>query len=239
MKFNDFALCFSKSCCGSHSGYIFDIASTYRKSCDQPRSTKIWSMHFLHVFPMYLQCFYISATQLQVVDGTNHTTDLSQHEALKGAHVRQVTLCVAFGALLCGTYFSVSRRCSKYSTIRMLWSTFVRQTTLSVTFGKRRRSIPVGLLDRSFDHSNHASRPRTPERHRNGSAERRFGAPPSPRDAIRTLLWHARGYIQTSSQISSVGGSAVHMKWPDDIGREAGIGRTQDGDGLSVFRACP
>ena len=62
----------------------------------------------------------------------------------------------------------------------MLFGTFVRQTTLSVTFGKRRRSIPVGLLDRIFDHSSHASRPRTPKRRRNGSAERRFGAPSSP-----------------------------------------------------------
>ena len=137
-------------------------------------------MQLLQFFRMYLQCFYISATQLQVVDGTNHTTDLSQHEALKGAHVRQVALCVAFGALLCGTNFTVLRRCSKYSTIRMLLGTLVRQTTLSVTFGKRRRSIPVGLLDRILDHSNHASRPRMPERHRNGSAERLFGVPPPP-----------------------------------------------------------
>ena len=121
MNFNDSILCFSKSCCGSHSGYIFDIASTYRKSCDQPRSTKIWSMQLLHVFLTYLQCFYISATQHQFVEGTNHTTDLSQHEALKGAHVRQVTLCVAFGALLCGTIFNVLRLCSKSSTIRMLF----------------------------------------------------------------------------------------------------------------------
>ena len=32
----------------------------------------------------------------------------------------------------------------------MLLGTFVRQTTLSVTFGKRRRSIPVGLPDSMF-----------------------------------------------------------------------------------------
>ena len=57
-------------------------------------------MHFLYVFQMYLQCFYISATQLQFVEGTNQTTDLWQHESLKGAHARQVTLCVAFGGSL-------------------------------------------------------------------------------------------------------------------------------------------
>ena len=121
----------------------------------------------------------------------------------------------------------------------MLLGTLVRQTTLSVTFGKRRHSIPVGLLDRILDHSGHASRPRTPKRHRNCSAERLFGVPPSPKDAIRTLLWHARGYIQTSSQISSVGGSAVHMKLPDGIGREAGIRRTRNREELTLFRACP
>ena len=188
---------------------------------------------------MFLQCFYNSANQFKLVEITNHTAHLSQHETLKGAHVRQVTLCVAFGALLCGTNFSVLRRCSKYYTIRMLLGTLVRQPTPSVTFGKRRRSIPVALLDSILDHSGHASRPRTPKRHRNGSAELRFGAPPSPRDAIRTLLWHARCYIQTSNQISSVGGSAVHMKWPDDIGREAGIGRTRNREELTLFRACP
>ena len=121
----------------------------------------------------------------------------------------------------------------------MLLGTLVRQTTLSVTFGKRRRSIPVGLSDLMFDHSGHASRPKTPKRHRNGLAVRRFGVPPSPRDAIRTLLWHAHGYIRTSRQVSSVGGSAMHMKWPDDIGREAGNGRTRDRDELNIFRACP
>ena len=121
----------------------------------------------------------------------------------------------------------------------MLLGTLVRQTTLSVTFGKRRRSIPVGLLDSIFDHSGHASRPRTPKRPRIGSAERLFGVPPSHRDAIRTLLWHARGYNWTSGRVSSVGGSAMHMKWPDGIGREAGIGGTRGRKELNVFRACP
>ena len=39
--------------------------------------------------------------------------------------------------------------------------------------------------------------------------------------------------------IFSVAGGAMHMKCPDDIGREAGIGRTRNGKELSVFRACP
>ena len=39
--------------------------------------------------------------------------------------------------------------------------------------------------------------------------------------------------------ISTVGGSAMHMERPDDVGREAGIGRTRNRKGLTIFRACP
>ena len=38
---------------------------------------------------------------------------------------------------------------------------------------------------------------------------------------------------RTSGLVTSVGGSAMHMKIPDDIGREAGIGRTQNRKELS------
>ena len=44
--------------------------------------------------------------------------------------------------------------------------------------------------------------------------------------------------ILTSHHASSVGGSAMHMKCPDDVGREAAIGRTQDWKELKLFRAC-
>ena len=39
--------------------------------------------------------------------------------------------------------------------------------------------------------------------------------------------------------IPSVGGGAMHMKWPDGIGLEAGNGRTQDREELTIVRACP
>ena len=38
---------------------------------------------------------------------------------------------------------------------------------------------------------------------------------------------------RTSGRVTSVGGSAMHMKIPEDIGREAGIGRTQNRKELS------
>ena len=46
-------------------------------------------------------------------------------------------------------------------------------------------------------------------------------------------------FFLRSHRASGVGGSAMHMKCPDDIGREAGIGRTQDWKELKLFRACP
>ena len=166
MNFNDSILRFSKSCCGSHSGYISDIASTCRKHCDQPRSTKIWSMHFLHVSPMYLQCFYISATQLQLVVCTTHTTDLSQHEALKGVHVHENTLCVTSGAPHFRTHFRLLTRCFKYAAFHSLSRTHVRQTTLRVTFGARLRLVRSSLLGSLFGHLRRQDSPSTPERSR-------------------------------------------------------------------------
>ena len=44
---------------------------------------------------------------------------------------------------------------------------------------------------------------------------------------------------KTPDRVPCVGGSSMHMKWPDGIGREAGIGRTRNGKELSVFRARP
>ena len=48
-----------------------------------------------------------------------------------------------------------------------------------------------------------------------------------------------RLHLKLQSGIFFVGESAMHMKWPDDIGREAGNGRTRNRKELNVFRACP
>ena len=118
----------------------------------------------------------------------------------------------------------------------MLLETHVPQTTLGVTFGARLRSIPLGLLDRPLGHFD----PKAAHGLRNGSIWRPFGPPTSPKDALQTLPGHACGFILTSSPgIYSVGEGAMHMKCPDDIGREAGIGRTRNRKELNVFRACP
>ena len=40
-------------------------------------------------------------------------------------------------------------------------------------------------------------------------------------------------------EVASVGVSAKHVKRPDDVGREAGIGGTRNWNELKIFRACP
>ena len=116
-------------------------------------------IQLLHIFPIVFQCFYVSATRRRVGEVAKFATELSQHEALKGAHVLKTILCVTFGAPRFGTYFNVLTLCQKYTTIHMLSGTHVRQTTLHVTFGARRRSIPVGLLDRLLGDLGHGRRP--------------------------------------------------------------------------------
>ena len=158
-----------------------------------------------------------------------------RHDALKGARVHENTLGVTFGTLRFRTHFRLSTLCSKATMIHMLWDTHVPQTFMGVTFGARRRSSPLGLWDRLLGHSDPQDRRRTPERFRLAPV----WALTLPQDDFRTLPRHARDYIQTSGRAFSVDGSAMHMKWPDDIGREAGIGRTRRGFEPSVFRFCP
>ena len=109
----------------------------------------------------------------------NNSTDLSQHDAAHDLSVRKNALCVTSGAPLCGTNFRLLTRHSEYVMISLILGTPVPRSTVSVSFGAPRRTLPT-----------------------------------------------------TTGEVPSVGGSAMHMKWPDGIGREAGIGRTRSGDGL-------
>ena len=79
-------------------------------------------------------------------------------------------------------------------------------------------------------------RPKTPERVRLGTvwaAKVPEGCPPDLTSACPRLCPNLR------FAIPSVGWSSMHMERPDDIGREAGTGRTQDGKEPNDFRACP
>ena len=113
---------------------------------------------------MVFQCFYVSATRLQLREVTKKNIALFGHDALEGAPVHENTLCVTSGAPHFRTHFRLLTRCFKYAAFHMLSRTHVRWTTLCVTFGARRRSIPSDHLDRVVGHWDRHGRPRTPER---------------------------------------------------------------------------
>ena len=115
--------------------------------------------HISNVFCL----FHVNVVRRCFGEVTKNTTDSSQHGTLKGAHVRQTTVCVTFGVLRLGTHFRFRTRCSKYVVIHKVWGTHVLQTTLCVTFGARPRSIPFSLLDALVGHLARQGRPRPPE----------------------------------------------------------------------------
>ena len=130
--------------------------------------------------------FYVSANRCRFDKIRKNGTDLSQHQALHDAVVRQTTLRVTFGATCCGTTFRLLTQRSEYVMFSLTLTTPVPLTTVGITFGARPNSIP-----------------------------------------------------RSTGEVASVGGSAMHVKRPDDVGREAGIGKTRSGDELNIFRACP
>ena len=139
--------------------------------------------------------------RLRFVNVTNHSTNMSEHVALQGAHVPETTLCVTFGAPHVRTHFQCL--CTSWPD---LWaSTPPRQPNDP-------RTSPSGhFLGNQLPQQCHPH--------------------PTP--------GHFLQHPDLRFAVSSVGGSAMHMERPDDVGREAGIGRTRDRKEPTIFRACP
>ena len=112
---------------------------------------------------MKFQCFYVITIWWRFNKIIKHANNLSQHEALKGAYVHEMTLCVTFLAPHFRTHVCCFIRCSKYTVIHMLPRTHVPQMAVCVTFRARLRSIPLGLSGRLFGHLGSQGRPRPPE----------------------------------------------------------------------------
>ena len=168
------------------------MTSTCYEKSDPPRLTKISPIHILYIFPTFFQCFYVSATRLQFCEVTKKVHALLRHDALEGAHVHEMTLCVTFGAPPFGERFRLFTRCLKYVVFHMVSGTHVRRTTLCVTFGARGRSILLGLLDHFLGHLDHQDGPGTPERPclasvwaANGAPGCLLGPPPHGPTALR------------------------------------------------------
>ena len=91
--------------------------------------------------------FHVNASGLHFGEVTKLVTILSQHVALSGGHVPEITLCVTFGAPCSGTTFRVLTRCSKYITISLTSGALVSETIVCVALGARCRSPPGRLLE--------------------------------------------------------------------------------------------
>ena len=126
-----------------------------------------------------------------------------------------MSVCVASGASRFGTDFGASFRCSKYVMFSITFGTPVRQNTLCVTFGARRRPVPSQFLGAA----------RACWATNAGQEIRYFAAPcgftptTSPESTPNQSTKPPQEHLQTSQVVSSVIGCAMHIKWPDGIGR--------------------
>ena len=132
---------------------------------------------------------------------TSHSTNMSEHVALQGAHVSETTLCVTFGAPHVRTHFRCL--CTSWPD---LWA-----------------STP----------------PRQPNDPRTSPSGHLLGNKPPHQCHPHLTSGHFLTHPDLRFAVSSVGGSAMHMERPDDVGREAGIGRTRNRKEPTIFRARP
>ena len=132
---------------------------------------------------------------------TSHSTNMSEHVALQGAHVPETTLCVTFGAPHVRTHFL--RLCTSWPD---LWA-----------------STP----------------PRQPNDPRTSSSGHFAGNQLPHQCHPHPTSGHFLQHPNLRFAVSSVGGGAMHMERPDDVGREAGIGRNRNRKEPTIFRACP
>ena len=181
---------------------------------DPSPSTIVMLCQILYKFPMNFQCFHMSIVTRRFASLATSATRFHQHDALQAAHVRNFSLCVAFGALRFGTRIRSFCKCSKYITFSTIICTLVLQTTVCVAPRARRRSVHSRVLSDTLAASAARSRPEC--RHEPDLSE--FEPLRPPRSTADVLEEHRRQHISTTTLVSSVVGCAMHMEWPDGIG---------------------
>ena len=105
--------------------------------------------------------------------------------------------------------------CSKYVTFSLTFCAPVLQNALCVTYGAPRRSLPSRLWCGPL--ATWAAKPG--QEFRATPPRLDSGRPRPPRNVSHHLFGLHREHFQTSQVVSSVVGCAMHMKWPDGIGR--------------------
>ena len=143
------------------------------------------------------------------------TTRPSQHVSLEDAHVHETSLCVAPGAPRLGSKFRSLSQCSKSVTFSITFRAPVLQNTVCVTFFARRRAVPPSLL--GGDLVTQAAQAGPDIRHVRPPAG--FRSLRSPQGAQTHAPKPHHGHFDSTGVVSSVAGCAMHMKWPDGLGR--------------------
>ena len=139
----------------------------------------------------------------------------SQHVSLEGAHVHETSLCVAPGAPRLGSKFCSQSQCSTYVTFSITFGAPVLQYTICVTFFARRRAVPPSLLGGGL--ATQAAQAGPDIRHVRPPFG--FRSLRSPQSAPTHASKPHHGHFDSTGVVSSVAGCAMHMKWPDGIGR--------------------
>ena len=157
--------------------------------------------------------------------------------------VSQPSACVAFGARRRWRSASLlgspgPSRSTKNTVKCAALCTRVSRTPVCVSFGARGlAATPLGRLsctaappsDPSNDHTQSSKRISVAKAAHDQDQPQSSTAPQGQQQPSK----------RHSGRICSVGGRAMHMEWPDGIGREAGNGKTRHVKELSLFRACP
>ena len=102
--------------------------------------------------------FHVNPSGLHFGEVTKLATVLSQHVALSGAYVPEITLCVTFAAPCSGATFRVLTRCSKYITISLTSGALVSEITVCVRWA----CVAVRLRDASWSAFGPSWPPRPP-----------------------------------------------------------------------------
>ena len=131
----------------------------------------------------------------------------SQHGLLKGGHVHETSVSVAFGALCIGTILGAASGGSKYRMFSFTSGAHVHETLVGVTFGAPRRSVPLRLLETSL--ATWAAK--AGQEFRSALDPSGITSPRSPQSAPGHLSRPHREYVQTCQLVSSVAGRAMHM----------------------------
>ena len=163
--------------------FCIDFMSNHH---DPPPSFNFGLFQFMHKFPMCFQCFDVNIVMCHFRPFTKSATRRGRHDALQGAHVQKVSLCVMYFATRFGTNKCTFCECSKPVMFSITFGAHVLQATVCVAPRARRRSapsrlgrqIPPGFLDEP--------------------ALSAFDAPRPPRSASRILKGPHGEHFRTS-----------------------------------------